>query len=467
MEKAVTQAISRCEKSVVSIARVRPGVLRDDRLGNFNPFNDGGLRGGESNPETNPNFLPSRYGTGVVIDKGKILTNYHVIDDYFGRDENEIRENVEDRIVVWTHQRRPYRARVLAADPRSDLAVLEIDADLPAIKLGDATKLRKGSFVVALGNPYAIARDGSPSASWGIVANVSRKLDPGPGIDERGDPKRLTLHHFGEMIQTDAKLNFGTSGGALINLKGEMVGLTTSLAALAGYDAAAGYAIPVNDTFRWVIEALKQGKEAEYGFLGVGAANVPSHRREAGERGAYITLVGEQSPAEKAGLEREDIVLEINGKKIYDADDLILHVGMLPVGSKIRMTVFRNGRLVVLQNPAVLSKYPIRGVRVVTNQPSPVRGMQVDHVFANPNINLDRPLPHRKRALEEGCVWVRDVHPSSPAHQAGVRPGMLITRVNGVPVSTPEEFRRAAGKRRSELEVSVSHQREPISIPAE
>ena len=214
---------------------------------------------------TDPSFIPSEYGSGVVVDRrGLILTAYHVL----GEDSD---------YYVTTPDRKVYRAWVKGADPRSDLAVLSIDAaGLVPIALGDATTLRKGQFVITLGNPYAIARDGQASAGWGIVANLARKAPPSP---EDSEPSaQRTLHHFGTLIQTDAKLNIGASGGPLLNLKGEMVGLCVALAALAGYETSAGYAIPVDATFRRVLDTLKQGREVEYGFLGIQPANLRPQR---------------------------------------------------------------------------------------------------------------------------------------------------------------------------------------------
>ena len=151
--------------------------------------------------------------------------------------------------------------------------MLAIDAaDLPPIAFGNADELKKGQIVISLGNPYAIARDGQPSAAWGIVANLQRKA---PATPSEADPTgRPTLHHYGTLIQTDAKLNLGTSGGPLLNLKGEMVGLSVALAAAAGYEAAGGYAIPVDATFRRAVETLKRGREVEYGFLGIQPTNL-------------------------------------------------------------------------------------------------------------------------------------------------------------------------------------------------
>ena len=262
LEKTLVEAIARAEKSVVAIARVKKEPAGESLHLEIrpDPFGRRALLPAAPQP-TDPDFLPNEYGTGVVVDRhGLILTAYHVL----GEDSD---------YYVTTADRKVYKATPKAADPRSDLAVLSIEAnDLTPITLGDAAKLKKGQIVIALGNPYAIARDGQVSASWGIVSNLARKAPPAPSeSDSTGKP---TLHHFGTLIQTDAKLNLGTSGGALVNLQGEMVGLTVSWAAAAGFESAAGYAIPIDATFRRVLETLKQGREVEYGFLGVPPGNL-------------------------------------------------------------------------------------------------------------------------------------------------------------------------------------------------
>ena len=430
IEGALTAAIAQADKSIVAIARVSrrggeeigPLELRPD------PF--GALRIPAAKPRPgDSDFVPDDYGTGVVVDKrGLILTNYHVLGD-------------DSEYFVTTVERKVYLARVKAADPRSDLAVLSIDAhDLTPIKYGDAANLKKGQFVIALGNPYAIARDGQASASWGIIANFERKA--APTLDESNRSSKPTLHQFGTLIQTDAKLNLGTSGGALLNLKGEMIGLTTAMAAVAGFEHSAGYAIPVDDTFRRVVETLKQGREVEYGFLGVAPESLAEAEILAGKHGARVSTVVDGTPAQRFDLRPHDVITHVDGRPIYDADGLFLHVGKLPVETLVHLTVERGG-LVVPVN-VELAKFSVRGKKIVTAPGSNWRGMRVDYATADHEF-----AEHvREGKLDSrGCVIVTDVEQSSPAWNQGMRPNMAISHVGNVRVSSPKEFQAAiAGK---------------------
>ena len=217
MEKVLVDAIARCEKSVVAIARVRKEQPGETFQLEFRPDPFGRRPTPLAPPQpTDPDFIPNEYGTGVVVDpRGLILTTYDLLGE-------------ESEYYVTTADHKVYKAAVKGADPRSNLAVLSIEAiDLTPIPLGNAAELKKGQIVISLGNPYAIARDGQASAAWGIVANLARKA---PAMPSESDPTgRPTLHHYGTLIQTDAKLNLGTGGGPLLNLKGQMVGLSVDL----------------------------------------------------------------------------------------------------------------------------------------------------------------------------------------------------------------------------------------------
>jgi len=441
LEKTITAAIARAEKSVVAIYRVprrKPGdpwgaEVRPDPFGRqVAPF--AGPRAGD------PEFLPSEYGTGVIVDpRGQVLTAYHVI----GEDV----ENYE--FFVTTVDRRTFAAVPYAADPRSDLAVLSFPGEgLQPITFGDASGVRKGQIVIALGNPYAIARDGQPSASWGIISNIQRKAPPRlTGGETTG---RTTLHHFGTLIQTDARLNWGTSGGALINLKGEMIGLLTSLPAVAGYEAAAGYAYPVDETFRRVVETLKQGREVEYGFLGVSPVDLANEELLRGLRGARVDRIVPGTPAELCGLRAGDVVVAINGTPIYDADGLVLEVGRLPVDARIRVDFIRDGR--PGQVEAVLTKYPVRGRKIVSTPAPSWRGLRVDYLstaIESATGLFVASLP------QHGGVVVAEVQPGTGAWRAGLRPGFTIVRVEGTSVSNPRDFFQAVSQATGPVRLTV------------
>jgi len=450
MEKVLVDVIARTEKSVVAIARV-PKEQPGESL-NFefrpDPFNRRGTRLATPQP-TDPEFIPEEFGTGVVVDRrGLILTVYHVLGE----------DPTQSQYYVTTSERKVYQARIKAADPRSDLAVLEIKAnDLVPIVFGDAGGLRKGQIVISLGNPYAIARDGQVSAAWGIVSNLARKAPAVPdGLDSSG---KTTLHQLGTLIQTDAKLNLGTSGGPLLNLKGQMVGLVTSLAALAGYEQAAGYAIPLSQTFRRVVETLKQGREVEYGFLGVRPVNLSYEELLQGRQGIRVHEVVPGTPAHRQGLKRNDIITAVNGTPLVDADSLVLEVGRLPVEAVVRLSILRKDRPQQLN--VTLAKYRVLGKKVVTARPKPWRGMRVDYPTAL--IDLNRRWRDGQASFGNGVI-IAEVEEGKPAWQAGLRPGMLVSHVDRTAVRTPRQFRSAVAKSTGPVRLRVGDAKNTVRV---
>ena len=433
IESAMVDAIKRSEKSVVAIARVKRG--QPDQVGlrfRTDAFGRSQQPANEPKPD-DPDFIPNEYGTGVVIDRnGLILTTYHLLDE-----ASSYYVTLSDPDAA--SPRKVYEARVKGADPRIDLAVLQIGAqDLSPIKFGDAQSLKKGQLVIALGNPYAIARDGQVSASWGIISNLGRKLGPRPADESRPSGSKETLNQFGNTIQTDARLNLGTSGGALVNLKGEMVGLTISTAAAAGYEQAAGYAIPVDATFRRAVETLKKGREVEYGFLGVSPRNLTSAESLTGKQGVRVGEVVDGTPAQRSGLVQGDVITHVNGEPIYDSDSLMLNIGKLPVESLVRLAVDRDGRTAPMT--VELAKYFVPGKKIVTAPVQSWRGIRVDHATAVRDF-FQRVA--RREVDLDGCVAITEVEPDSPAWQEGLRPEMFITHVGNTRVITPKEFHAA------------------------
>jgi S1-C subfamily serine protease len=446
IEKVLVDTIARNEKSVVAIARVRKEQPGENLHFEFRP-DAFGRRLGQTSPlrPTDPNFVPNEYGTGVVVDRrGLILTAYHVLGE-------------DSEYYVTTSERKVYAASVKAADPRSDLAVLAIDAtDLTPITLGDGAALRKGQLVLTLGNPYAIARDGQASAGWGIVANLARKIPP--TLEESDAVGKRTLHHFGTLIQTDAKLNIGTSGGPLLNLKGEMVGLCVALAAAAGYESAAGYAIPVDATFRRVLDTLKEGREVEYGFLGIELINLQPPETAAGLHGIKVERVWAGTPAARSGLKQDDIITAVDQTPLYDAEGLVLEVGKLPVEAVARLSVVRDGRPRLLD--VRLSKYPVHGKKIVTNKPAAWRGMRVDYVSA---LLETEQAAHSSPAYSDDAVVVSEVEEGTAAWQAGLRRGTLVSQVDRLAVRTPKEFQAAVASKSGPVELRLATE-EPDAV---
>jgi serine protease Do len=427
LETALGDAIARAEPSVVAIAREKDGkndlttAIRG-RMGPLTlpqdqPFVIGGA--GIFDEMEGPDYIASDFGSGVVIgDKGEILTTFHVVKG-------------ASRLVVRAYGGKVFDAEVLAADPRSDLAVI-VPREMPRVQkpilkpiaIGDGTKLRKGMFLVALGNPFNAGRDGKASASWGILANIARRVDA-----SQVEPALRQLRHYPTMLQLDAKLNLGMAGGAVINLKGEMVGLTTNAANVGGFDSQAGYALPIDTLTRRAIEALKQGKEVEYGFLGVMLSTTNSNEIKGVQFG---------TPAGEGGLMQGDEVVSIGGLPVVDSDSLVLSVNSFPPGERIAVRVRREG--VIIEKTVVLSKLPMKGEVIATNRPIVWRGLRVDFVSTDPRVSYGEDVI---RAMAMGGVLVIEVQPGSASADAGIKVGQIIVKIEGQPIKTPADFANA------------------------
>lgn len=429
LEQLLVDSIQKAERSVVAVARVRRSENQAGEPAALGPLAIPQLIGDENSP-THPDFVPNEFGAGVAIEReGLILTTAHLLGDYEASD-----------YYVWL-QHRPFKATVVAADPWYDLAVLKIESsDLVPIAFGDGTQVRKGQIVVALGNPYSIARDGDVSASWGIVSNLGRRA---PKI-RRSAPEsagRQTLHHHGTLIQTDARLNVGYSGGALINLQGEMVGLTTSYAAGAGFDRAAGFAIPVDENLRRVVGLLKQGRKPEYGFLGVETEQLADEARREGQHGAVVRRVFPGTPADRAGFKAGDLITHVDGQQLFVADDMIRTIASKSPEMTAVFAVargFEDGRAAATSElSAVLTKRYLRSFRPqFGTAPEPSwRGMRVDYSTASPDFAFLGPAFDPANS-----VFVAAVDQESAAWNAGIRSGDYVTRVAGKKVGDPRRF---------------------------
>ena len=444
LEALTVETILRTEKSVVAIARVRKDSSGNRRQATVDPLS--------------PDFVPNEFATGVVVDKsGLILTNYHVLGDVSQND-----------YFVWI-QRRPFEASVhrlesvMAVDPWTDLAVLKVAADdLVPMPLGESSRLKKGMIVIALGNPYGIARQGEVSASWGIVSNLGRKALRGSQRRAAGGVSADSLHELGTLIQTDARLNLGTSGGALVNLRGQMVGLTSSLAALDGYEISAGFAIPVDATFRRVLEDLKAGRQPDFGFLGVQSGALSRFDRQRGRTGARVERVLPGTPASAAGLQRGDIITGVNRQRVHDSDDLFREIGRQPALAVVTLGVLRGSldeqpvRTVTLTT--TLSKKYVVAVRpdLVQSRPAAWRGLRVDFSTA---VGVADLAEQSLRVRLDQCLGVLSVEPQSPAWKAGLRAGDFVLRVEGNDVNRPSVFRELVGSLTGPVELELANRR--------
>lgn len=446
LQKAVRRVIQEAEPSVACIL-----VSRSERYKEFNALSNGpeGKLGG-FDPRTNTPFaadpskkelirrldlggadpLPESYGSGVVIDaSGLILTHFHVVQN-------------ATKIFVRLPGKKGSYADIHAADGRSDLAVLKMlnpPTDLKAIRMGEGEKAEKGDFVVGIANPFAVGfRDGGGSATHGIISAIRRKA---PTNAQEVDRLR-TIHQLGTLMQTDLRLNLGCSGGAVLNLEGEMIGLTSSMAAIVGGETPGGFAVPMSAGIKRIIDVLKRGQEVEYGFLGVAVDTLNPLERA----GAVIDRVSDGTPAKRAGLQANEVIVGIGDATIRDYDDLFLHVGTALAGTETTFSVqsFRGIRKVNVK----LAKFNFPGTVIASNRPAPVFGLRVDYSSV---VEADTPIP-------EG-VYIRDVEKGSAAEKKYKdlleRGRWLIVSVNGKPVPSPQDFHREAAAAKGSLELKI------------
>ncbi len=346
-------------------------------------------------------------GSGVIINaqKGYILTNDHVI-------------RHATKIVITTYNHHRYPAKVVGKDRDTDLAVLQIKAhDLHQIVFGNTARLAIGDFVVAIGNPFGLGH----TATFGIVSGLGRT-----GVEQQD--------HVGTFIQTDADINPGTSGGALVNIRSQLIGINTAiLTENGGGNIGIGFAIPVNLARVVASQIIKYGK-VERGVLGVLVQNVTAHLRRAfglppGQRGALIAQVLPDSGAARAGLRAGDIITTVDGQPVRDVSALRAIIGVLRVGTHVHIRFLRNG-------------HPKTVVAIVGhNHKSTHREFKLGRKDIGAQLaNLGRSSPLYGKVKG---VMVVAVTPRSPAAKAGLEPGDVILAVDQHPISNLAEFQEA------------------------
>ena len=366
-------------------------------------------------------------GSGFIISAdGYILTNNHVVEGatkvqvHFGADESG-------------YGGRTFDAKIIGRDPSTDVALLKIESTQPlqTVPLGDSDRIRKGDWAIAVGNPFQFEN----TLTVGVISAKGRAL----GLSEQ-------TRSFENFIQTDAAINFGNSGGPLLNINGEVVGINTAIR--AGGAQGLGFATPIN-TAKRLLPQLKQGKVTR-GYLGMSIQDVSEQAKESfgltEARGALVESVKPGEPAEKAGIQPGDVVVEVDGKSIRNNRDLIDYISYLPVGSPVKVTLIRNG-----QRKTVTAKTAVRPTDGEKDDSAPAAdatmptrnklGMSVQNI--TPQTRQLYGIDDTLRGVV--VVGVKEVSPAGDA----VTEGDVITEVQGERIATVDQFRAAIDRLKS------------------
>lgn len=357
-------------------------------------------------------------GSGVILNtsRGYIITNAHVL------------KHAKD-ITVTLNDSRTFKAKLIGQDTASDIAVLRIKAkNLHTLPVGDSNKLEVGDFVAAIGSPYGLTK----TVTAGIVSALQR--------DD------LNIEGYENFIQTDAAINPGNSGGALVTYAGKLVGINTAILSPGGGNVGIGFAIPINMAKSIMEQLIKYG-EVRRGLLGIFAQPLTTDLRSAfnlpnSVTGTVITSVNPDSPAAQAGLKVGDVVLSINKQKVSSPIQVRNIIGLLRVGSKIKLDILRNGK--------TLTK-----TATITGSKAQMKAKQKEQPFLSgislSNVNDIQSTAHG----EIRGVQVLTVMPQSAAAEAGLRPGDIVISANSTPVDSINDLYTVAKKNKKHLLLNV------------
>ena len=410
LSEALADVADAVRPAVVNISTTSVVNMEDSPYGDM--FNDPFFRHffGDGHPGMKRKYKSSALGSGVIVNEnGFILTNNHVVK---GADE----------IKVILYDKREFKGKVVGTDPRTDLSVVKIEAtNLPTLTLGDSSKLKTGDVVLAIGNPFGL----NQTITMGIVSAVGRS--------------NIGLADFEDFIQTDAAINPGNSGGALVNGRGELVGINTAIFSTSGGYMGIGFAIP-SDMAKSVMDSIIKHGKVIRGWLGVSIQNLtPDLAKSLGIKeteGALIAGVENSSPADKAGLKRGDLITEMNGKKITDATALRNVVASMAPGAKADIKIIRSGKELTIT--AVLGEYKEKKI---------VKKTAYNNAFKGVTVQELTPSLRDKLNLPEGIagVVVTDIASDSPS-QGLLQVNDVIEEMNRKAVRSAQEYEAIVSK---------------------
>ncbi|HYA88270.1 MAG TPA: DegQ family serine endoprotease [Nitrospirota bacterium] len=410
--------------SVVNISTTR--VIKSREETTFDLFDDPFFRKFFGDQFPHPN-VPKEHkeqslGSGVIVSEdGYIITNNHVIEK-------------AQEIKVLLLNKKDYNAKLVGADPKTDIAIIKIDAKgLPALPWGDSNKLRVGEIVFAIGNPFGL----NQTVTMGIISAVGRA--------------NVGIADYEDFIQTDAAINPGNSGGALINARGELIGINTAILSRTGGYQGIGFAVP-SSMARQVMDSLVKYKKVVRGWLGVSIQEVTSDLAEEfgvkDLKGALVSGVMKGSPAEKAGIKQGDVILQYNGKDVEDTGHLRNMVSQTPINMAIKIKVLRQKKEIVLD--VVIAELPKKMAEELTRNEEQGNAMNEEESAALAGLVVRQLTPDLAQRFgldenEKGIVVVR-VEGGSRMAEAGIKAGDIILQINQKNIATIEDYKKASSK---------------------